>query len=141
LLNQVGNLNYNPPGSTVLQRFATTQTLGADGTKITFNASSSFTMAANTGYWFALGTSSGSSGSLDWIVFKDKVSNTGTGSIYDAYTFGSSSLNTGGRTGGEFSLAINAIAAPEPSGAAIAAFSALIISGYWWYRRRGRTEF
>ena len=142
LLNQVGNLNFNPPGSNVLQTFATTQTLGADGTQVTFNATSSYTLSANTGYWIALGTSSGSTGSLDWTVFKDSVSNTGTGSIYDQYTFGSSSLKTGGRTGGEFSLAINdTVAVPEPSGAAIVALSTALISGYWCYRRRGRTDF
>ena len=143
LLNQVGNLNYNPPGSTILQTFTTTQTHVADGTLVTFTPTSSYTLAANTGYWFALGTTSGSTGSLDWTVFENPVTNTGSGNIYDEYTFGSAVLNTGGRTGGEWSLAINggplstATVAPEPSTAGIAALSTLLVSGYWWCRRRG----
>jgi hypothetical protein len=137
LLNQVGNANFNPPGSTVLQTFTTTQTSVADGTQVTFTPTSSFTLAANTGYWFALGTTSSSTGNLDWTVFKNPVTKTGSGSLYDQYTFGSTTLNTGGRAGGEFSLQIDGIV-PEPSSAVIVTLATIAGSGYWWLRRRAR---
>jgi len=143
LLNQVGNQNFNPPGSTILETFtATSQLSVAGGTEVTFTPTSSFTLAANTGYWFALGTTAGSTGNLNWTAFSNPV-NTGSGTIYDEYTFGSATLNTGGRTGGEWALAINGSGlsitsvAPEPSSAVIAIVGTLIASGYWRCRRRG----
>jgi hypothetical protein len=144
LLNQVGNKDYNPPGSTVLQTFTTTQTQVADGTLVTFTATSSFTLAANTGYWFSLGTTAGSTGSLDWTAFQNPVTNSGSGSMYDEYLFGSTTLNTGVRTGGEFSLAINTNSVsisgivPEPSSAVIAGLTTLLVSGFWCNRVRRR---
>jgi hypothetical protein len=145
LLNQVGSKDYNPPGSTVLQTFTTTQTHVANGTMVTFTATSSFTLAANTGYWFSLGTTAGSTGTLNWTAFQNPVTNTGSGSMYDEYLFGASTLDTGVRTGGEFSLAINtglvsiSSVAPEPSSAVIAGLTTLLVSGFWCCRERRRT--
>jgi hypothetical protein len=151
LLSDNGNPTSPEPGSTVRATFTTTtpdSSLGNTPIVVTFTPTSSYTLSANSSYWFAIGTTSTSTGSVNWADFSNPTS-TGSGSLPDDYVLGGAGTGSGGNwsgiwTGSEFSISISSSGAqidavPEPATLSGACLGSLFLVLARRRSRRGRT--